>query len=325
MEFRHLHTFQAIAQEGSFVKAAEKLQYAQSTITLHIQQLEAELGVKLFARRGKRTELTVAGRTLQDHADRLLDRAANLQQTMTDLVAGEAGHLRIGSIEPVASVYLPAILVQFCQKHPKVRLTLEVGVTQVISQRVAAGSLDLAICSPPSANLNLNFELLFHDPISLLIPINHQLAVLNEIPVSALAKERLILTEEHCPYRNILEQALLTQGINPFSGIEIMSLAALKQMVQYGLGIGIIPTAALAQPLPCRSQSVSQRRQVFDQRRIDLLPYQTVARRILELDLKLPVGIVCRSEASFPSSVLHSLVSDLKTGLKTTGVNQINV
>jgi LysR family transcriptional regulator, regulator of the ytmI operon len=293
MEFRHLQTFQAIAQEGSFLKAAEKLQYAQSTITLHIQQLEAELGVKLFSRRGKRTELTVAGRTLQDHVEQLLHRAANLQQTMTDLVAGKAGHLRIGSIEPVASVHLPGILVQFCHKHPKVRLTLEVGVTQVISQRVATGALDLAICSPPNANLDLTFELLFQDPISLLIPETHQLATLDEILVSSLVAERLILTEEHCPYRNILEKTLFIHGINPFSGIEVMSLEALKQMVRYGLGIGIIPTAAISSP-----------------------PQNTIARSISEIDMKLPVGIVFQSEASFPGSVLHSLVSDLKTGLK---------
>ena len=298
MEFRHLQTFQAIVQEGSFLKASEKLQYAQSTITLHIQQLEAELGVKLFSRRGKRTELTIAGRTLRDHADQLLHRAANLQQTMTDLVAGEAGHLRIGSIEPVASVHLPAILVQFCHKHPKVRLTLEVGVTQLISQRVASGSLDLAICSPPSANLDLTFELLFHDPIALLIPDTHQLATLDEISTSSLGKERLILTEEHCPYRNILEKALLSQGINPFSGIEVMSLEAIKQMVRYGLGIGVIPAAAIASPPP-----------------------NTIARSIAGLDLKLPVGIVFQSEANFPGSVLHTLVSDLKAGLKNAHLN----
>ncbi len=293
MEFRHLQTFQAIVKEGSFLKAAEKLQYAQSTITLHIQQLEAELGVKLFSRRGKRTELTFAGRTLRDRADRLLHQAASLQQAMTDLVAGEAGHLRIGSIEPVASVYLPAILVQFCQKHPKVRLTLEVGVTQSISQRVATGSLDLAICSPPNANLDLIFELLFQDPISLLLPENHPLTTLDEIPPSLLAEERLILTEEHCPYRNILEKALLLHGINPFSGIEVMSLEALKQMVKYGLGIGVIPMAAIDPP-----------------------PLNTIARSISGLELKLPVGIVFQSEVNFPGSALHSLVSDLKAGLK---------
>lgn len=293
MEFRHLQTFQAIVQEGSFLKAAEKLQYAQSTITMHIQQLEAELGVKLFSRRGKRTELTIAGRTLRDHTDQLLYHAASLQQTMTDLVAGEAGHLRLGSIEPVASVHLPSILVQFCQEHPKIRLTLEVGVTQVISQRVATGTLDLAICSPPAANLGLTFELLFQDPIALLIPETHRLATADSISVPSLANERLILTEEHCPYRSILEKALLPHGINPFSGIESMSLEALKQMVKYGLGIGVMPTAAIAPPPP-----------------------STVTRSVLGLDLKLPVGIVFNPEMSFPGSVLHSLITNLKTDLR---------
>ena len=68
MEFRHLETFQAIIEAGSFLQAAEKLQYAQSTITLHIQQLEAELNVKLFSRRGKKVQLTTAGRALSTHA-----------------------------------------------------------------------------------------------------------------------------------------------------------------------------------------------------------------------------------------------------------------
>lgn len=293
MEFRHLQTFQTIAQEGSFLKAADKLQYAQSTITLHIQQLEAELGVKLFSRRGKLTGLTVAGRTLLDHADQLLRHAANLQQTMTDLVAGEAGHLRIGSIEPVASVHLPSTLVQFCQEHPKIRLTLEIGVTQVISERVATGLLDVAICSPPAANLGLTFEFLFHDLVALLIPETHQLATAEDIPAASLASERLILTEEHCPYRNIFEKALLPHGINPFSGLEIVSLEALKQMVKYELGIGVIPAAAVTLPPP-----------------------GTVARSIAGLDLELPVGVVFHPEMSLPGSGLHALVANLITNLK---------
>jgi LysR family transcriptional regulator, regulator of the ytmI operon len=292
MEFRHLQTFQAIAQEGNFLKAAHKLQYAQSTITLHMQQLEAELGVKLFVRRGKQTELTVAGRTLRDHAEQLLHRADTLQQVMVDLVAGEAGHLRIGSIEPVASVHLPSLLAQFCQEYPKVRLTLEVGVTSIISQRVANGTLDLAICSPPAANLGLTFELLFQDPIALLLPKKNKLAKQKKIPVAALSEERLILTEEHCPYRNVLEKTLLLYGINPFSGIEVMSLEALRQMVHYGLGIGVMPAAALIHP-----------------------PEETVVRKISGLDLELPVGITCAPEVSLSGSAMHSLIETLKASL----------
>ena len=84
-----------------------------------------------------------------------------LQQEMAELVAKEAGHLRIGSIEPVASLRLPLLLVSFCRQYPNIRLTLE-SVTQVISRRVANGDLDLAICSPPKTKLGLSFEITWY-------------------------------------------------------------------------------------------------------------------------------------------------------------------
>lgn len=289
MEFKHLQTFQAVAAEGSFLKAAEKLQYAQSTITLHVQKLEEELGVQLFSRQSRQIELTVAGRTLQGHADHLLYRAAQLQQAMAGLVTGEAGQLRIGSVEPVASIHLPTILVAFCRQYPKVRLSLEVGVTQTISRRVAAGELDLAVCSPPAANLNLDFHLLFQDPISLLLPESHALAKEQDITVTALSKERLILTEEHCPYRDVLEKALLSHGINPYSGIESMSSGALKQMVHYGLGIGVLPSAAIAP-----------------------LPLSTIERRLSDLDLNLSIGLAVNPEVAISGSALTSLATAIK-------------
>jgi len=135
MELRHLATFQMIVREGSFLRAAEKLQYAQSTITLHIQQLETELGVKLFARQGKKVQLTQAGCALHDQADSLLQRAAALQQAMMEITTGAVGRLRIGSIEPTASLRLPSLIAHFCHERPKVRLTVEVGGTSFVSQR----------------------------------------------------------------------------------------------------------------------------------------------------------------------------------------------
>ena len=294
MEFKHLQTFQAVAAEGSFLKAAEKLQYAQSTITLHIQKLEEELGVQLFSRQNRRTELTVAGRTLQSHAGHLLYRAEQLQQAMAALVTGEAGQLRIGSVEPVASVHLPIVLVNFCRLYPKVRLTLDVGVTQTISRRVAAGELDLAICSPPAANLNLDFHLLFQDPISLLIPASHTLARRQNITVADLSEERLILTEEHCPYRDVLEKSLLSHGLNPYSGIESMSSGALMQMVHYGLGIGVLPSAAIS-PLPAN----------------------TVEHRLSDLNLNLSIGLLLNPESSISGSALASLADAIKDHFDT--------
>ena len=289
MEFRHLETFQAIIEAGSFLQAAEKLQYAQSTITLHIQQLEAELDVKLFSRRGKKVQLTTAGRALSTHAGFLLHRTALLQKDMAELVAGKSGHIRIGSIEPVASLRLPSLLVSFCRQHPNIRLTLETGVTRAIAQRVARGELDLAICSPPDAKLGLSFETLFCDPMALLIPIEHRLSKKETIEAWDLAEERLLLTEANCPYRKVFEAEILSRGVNPYSGIEIMSLKILQSMVESGLGIGVMPTAVVTPP-----------------------PDSTVVRTINNLNLELPVGIAAMPEKSIPGLALDSLTQIIR-------------
>ncbi|MCC0177866.1 LysR family transcriptional regulator [Waterburya agarophytonicola K14] len=289
MEFRHLKTFQTILKTGSFLQAAEQLQYAQSTITLHVQQLEAELGVKVFIRQGKKIQLTNAGKALESHVNILLHRAEMLHQEMVELVGGKTGHLRIGSIEPVASLKLPSLLIDFCREYPKIKLTLETGVTDVISQRVAEGKLDLALCSPPSAKLGLHFDRLFLDPMALLIPEANLLSHKKEIQVKDLAAERLLLTEANCPYRQVFEREISSRGVNSDSGLEITSLKVLQNMVQASLGIGIVPTAVA-----------------------DPVPSNTVLRQIKGLKLELPVGIALSSEKSIPGLALDRLIEIIK-------------
>jgi LysR family transcriptional regulator, regulator of the ytmI operon len=249
MDLRHLQTFQSVVEHGSFLRAAEALQYAQSTITLHIQQLEADLGVQLFARQGKKVQLTEAGRLVRDEAGQILARVEGLRRTMRELVDGEAGRVRLGSIEPTASRRLPPLLVPFYAARPQVRLALEVGGTQAICQRIAAGDLDLGIVSPPPASLGLLFEPLFVERMALLAPEGHPLAAAESIAVRDLRGQRLLLTEQGCVYREVTERALGEQGAAPFPSIEIGSVRALTWAVQRGLGVAIVP-AVEASPLP---------------------------------------------------------------------------
>lgn len=292
MELRQLETFRVIVIAGSFQRAADRLGYAQSTITLHIQQLEAELGVKLFARKGKRVQLTDAGRALREHADSLLQRASALQDTMTEIVGGDAGHVRLGAIEPAASLRLPALLVRYCQERPRVRLTFEVGGTHVISRSVAAGDLDVGICSPPLAQLGLAFEPLFAERLALLLPADGVLAGREHIEVADLASERLLLTERACAYRETIEKALIGRGVNPYSGIEIGSLTAMKRAVQGGLGAAVVPVSAVSPP-----------------------PEGTALRQIDGLDLALPVGLIRRAGENYSGRALETLVAAIRTEL----------
>jgi DNA-binding transcriptional LysR family regulator len=228
MELRHLTTFQAVVEHGSFLRAAEALQYAQSSVTVHIQQLEMELGVQLFVRHSKRVELTEAGRVLNDEAAQILGRMQALRQTMAEFVSGEGGFARLGSIEPTASVRIAPLLVSFCARRPRVQLRLEVGGTRGISQMVADGKLDFGIVSAPPAELGLVFELLFVEAMALLVPIGHALAGADNVTAQDLVGERLLLTEQGCAYREAIERALMHHGANPYSGIEIGSTLTLK-------------------------------------------------------------------------------------------------
>ena len=291
MDLRQLQTFQAVVEHGSFMRAAEALQYAQSTITLHIQQLEADIGAPLFARQGKKTQLTEAGRLLCAEAAQILGRVEALRRTMRELVDGEAGYVRLGAIEPAASLRLPELLVPFCAERPRVWLALEVGGTRAISRSVAAGDLDLGVASPPPASLGLVFEPLFVERMALLAREEHPLARADTISVRDLRGHRLLLTEQICAYRQLVEQTLVAQGANPYSGIEIGSMAALACAVQQGLGIGIVPAIIACPPPP-----------------------GTVLREIERLQLGLPVGLVRRAGDAL-SPATEALLELLRSGL----------
>ena len=103
MDLRHLVTFETILRAGSFGKAARAQGYSQSTVTLHVQELERELGVSLFHRRGRRTSLSEAGSALAARSRPVLEGVDALRRAMEELRSGAVGELRLGSIEPAAS------------------------------------------------------------------------------------------------------------------------------------------------------------------------------------------------------------------------------
>ncbi len=293
MELRHLTTFQAIVREGSFLRAADALGYAQPTVTLHIQQLEAELGVQLFARQGKRMQLTEAGRLLREHATQVLARTALLQQTMTEVGAGETGHVRLGAIETTAFEHLPRALAVFRRARPKVRLTVEIGETAALSNRLAAGDLDLGVCSTPPAQLGLAFEPLYTDRLALLVPEAHPLARAAVVAVADLAAHGVLLSQRTCGYRRVIEQALAEQGANPYAGLEIGSMELLKRCVQAGLGVAIVPVV-VATPLPPG----------------------TTLRDVRGIDLMHPIGLVRPAEHTGAGPVVEALVATLRAALR---------
>ncbi len=290
IDLRQLATFRAAVEQRTFVEAAKTLHYSQSTVTVQVKQLEAELGTPLFTRIGKRATLNEAGRALYEHAVAVLNHVDGVRQRMTEFASGEAGHVRLASIEPTASLRLPALLADFLSTRSKVRLTVEVGGARTVSQMVASGNVDLGLASPPAAGLGLTFEPLFEEPLAVLVGVGHPLARRRTLEANDLKGYRVLVTEAGCAYRAMLEQGFMGHGVNPYSGIEIASLEGLKRAVQSGIGIAILPACSLHPPLA-----------------------RTVVKPLVRPRLSLTVGLLLKSEPALHSKSLLALIDLLRS------------
>jgi len=192
---------------------------------------------------------------------------------MQDLVTGEGGEVRLGAIEPTLSARLPQLIATYSRAKPKVHLFLESGSTSSISQRVHAGELDFGLCGPPNAQLNLVFEPLFNEKLTLLLPATNPLARLPRVRISDLTEQNLLLSGPSCVYRELLERDFLTRGVNICNQIEASEVETLKLLVQQGIGVAIVPSISVITP-----------------------PNGTVTRSIHGIKLGVTIGIVRRGD-----------------------------
>ena len=201
MDLKTLKTFQMIVKHGSFNRAAQEMNYVQSTVTMQIQKLESELGVQLIER-GKEVSLTEAGRLFYDQSLQIVKNMEQLQDSLADLKSGEAGHIRIGVTEPTASYRLPGILKQFIALYPKIHISVEISSTLHLCEHVLKGELDFALCTAPGLGSGLYFEPLFKEEFVALLPEDHPLVQKAVIEPEDLQGDRLLITSKTCPYRN---------------------------------------------------------------------------------------------------------------------------
>ncbi|MDQ1910810.1 LysR family transcriptional regulator [Paenibacillus sp. GD4] len=248
MDLKTVKTFQMIVKYGSFHRAAEEMNYVQSTVTMQIQKLESELGVTLLER-GKKIRLTEAGRLFYEQSLPIVKQMEQLQTNMSDLLLGESGNIRLGVTEPTASYRLPCILKKFMAQYPNIRISLEFGNTPGLTARLLQGELDLALGSAPELGSEIYFEPLFQEEFVLLMPEDHPLASLPVIVPENLRDARLLITSEACPYRRKLEMVLQEAGNIPIDTMEIGSMIALKFYVESGLGIALVPKI-MVEPVP---------------------------------------------------------------------------
>ena len=245
MELRQLTTFRMVATLLSFSRAAESLNYVQSSVTTQIQGLEEELGVRLFDRLGKRVALTDAGKRLLQYTERILQLVDEARSVVTnEEIPG--GTLTITAPETLCSYRLPALLRQFRARFPQVKLIFRLSTFIDPWRSVSEGSADIAfaIAEPIHSN-TLVTEILIPEPLLILAPHDHRLSQLPVINPMDLDGETFLLTEIGS-YRNVLERALNEVGVHLTINLDFSSVEAIKQCAMAGMGIAFLPAVTVA-------------------------------------------------------------------------------
>jgi DNA-binding transcriptional LysR family regulator len=239
MDLTDLEIFRSVVQEGGVTRAAEKLNRVQSNVTTRVRQLEADLGVELFIREGKRLHLSPAGKRLLDYADRLLELADEARDAMHD--AKPRGVLRLGSMESTASVRLPVPLNEYLSRYPEVSLDLRIGTPRELAPMVREGALDAALVAEPIADAPFEKTPIYEEELVIIAGANHP-----PIRSPRDANGRPVLAfEAGCPYRQRLESWFANSGELSERVIETSSYHAILGCAVAGMGISMVPRMVL--------------------------------------------------------------------------------
>jgi DNA-binding transcriptional LysR family regulator len=250
MNATHLKTFHTLAATLSFTRTAELLDYAQSSVSAQIQSLEAELGVPLFDRLGRRIALTQAGQRVLAYTDRYLALDAEIRADLNRPAGDEADQppviLRLGAPESVLTHWLPSRLARLQAGWPNLQLDYWPLVDMELYRRVLDGRLDFALLLQPPVRVEaLNVRRLSAQPLVVIAAPGHPLAKARRLRPRDLNGETVFLTESGCGYRHLFEQELAQEGHYATRKLEFGSVAAIQHCVAAGLGIGFLPKLAV--------------------------------------------------------------------------------
>lgn len=238
-----------VAEELSFTRASLRLHVVQSGVSSAVAALERELGAQLFDRDRHSVTLTEAGRALLPEARATLAAAQAAAEAVAQTSAGLRGTLSVGMMISTGPVDVPAALGRFHRSHPGVvvRLRLLPGGTADLAQAVADGTLDLALLSlPGEPPAGVAVRRLAREPLVLICPPGHPLAIAGEVPLGALSGETFIDFPAGWGTRTMIDRAFAVAGIDRQVAFEVAHYALAAGLVGNGLGLAFLPASAAA-------------------------------------------------------------------------------
>ena len=246
MEIRLLRTFKAVAEVGSFTHAASRVHLSQAAVSVHIRQLEEELGSPLFHRVNKKLYLTEGGRALLSHAEAILRAHDEAKAELTELGEPSHGRLHVGVASTAITVHpLPEILSEIKRKYPLLDFRVIGETSERVIEQILTGSLDAGLVSLPVEESDVLTEALRSDKLVAVMSPRHKLARSRAITSEELSAEPLILGEHGGNTRRLIDLFFEKSGLEPKIVMELQRTEAILRMVELGFGLTILPQGSV--------------------------------------------------------------------------------
>jgi LysR family transcriptional regulator, hydrogen peroxide-inducible genes activator len=256
MEIHQLTYFVAVAETGSFTRAAEHCNVAQPSLSQQIMKLEQELGEPLFDRLPRRVVLTEAGRMLLPRANLILAELQDIKLGLNEDIADGRGVLSVGFIPTIAPFVLPRVIKRFSLDFPLATLSVTEDLTENLVRDIADGKLDVGITSLPINNKLIRTQELLSEPLLVASSLEHDILNRALLHVKELDDFPFIaLNEVHCLGEQI-QSFCYQQDLNVQIVCHTSQLTTVQNCVALGLGVSLVPQALA---LSDKSERISYR------------------------------------------------------------------
>lgn len=244
-----------VVKHEGFSRAARAVRRTQSSLSQAVAALEADVGVPLLVREGRRTRPTEAGKVLVAYAERVLGELERARAEIEALRALTRGRLVVGTTDTLSMHVLPPVFRELRARHPGVELVLEHRPSPIVAERVAEGAVDLGVVTLPlpsglrlrghSAESELRIEPLSTFEDALVCRADHRLARKARITAADLEGEPMLLLDRSTASRAHLDAWLAERGVTPRVAMEMASVEVLVRLAELGFGVTVVPSAAV--------------------------------------------------------------------------------
>lgn len=251
LELRQLRYLAAVAREGSFTRAAERLNVVQPAVSQQIRKLEAELGVEVL-HRGPGLRPTSVGQRIILRAERMVAEADALRDEANAELGLLTGSIRLGAMHWLGPIDLAQILARFVALYPGVEVILHEATTTAMLAAVRSDSLDLTFASMGGADSldGIEFATLAEEEMVVVGKTDQLAGVPDPMPITDLHEQPFVGFARGMSVRRLVEDALERAQVRPRIVLESNELATLRDLAQNGAGLAILPRGVAEAPGP---------------------------------------------------------------------------